>query len=251
MKYAPTLLILVALLTGCGVTSNTTVTAANGGDGKITVKCPEARLYLPDYPSPSDREAFFNDSLLYRRSYALRDSERGIQAINDARTDISYYLQRFGAAMGVNLSKSGTPAIAKYLKTAYNFARDGISTAKKSFSRQRPYSYFQEGSAVPEDEGPIVAFLSYPSGHTVRAWTIALALVAIDDVSCNEVIKVALEIGESRIIAGFHYASDVEAARMSASVSFAKIISDPEFAELMRRARSELDSLRASAVKSE
>ena len=244
MKHLQIFLILATLLAGCGVTSSHVTSDINKGESIITVKCPEARLYLPDYPSSSDREAFFNDSLLYRRAYAVRDSDRGKQAVTDASTDISFYLQRFGAAMGVNLSETGTPAIAMYLKTAYDFTRGGISTAKKSFSRQRPYSYFRESSAVPEDEGPNEDFKSYPSGHTVRAWTIALALVAIDDISCHQVIKVALEIGESRMIAGFHYASDVEAARIAASVGFAKIASDPEFAKLMRRARSELDSLR-------
>ena len=31
--------------------------------------------YLPDYPSFDDREAFYNDSLLYRRGAAMRETE--------------------------------------------------------------------------------------------------------------------------------------------------------------------------------
>lgn len=148
--------------------------------------------------------------------------------------------------MEVNLSEKETPAIAKYIKTTYDFARSGISTAKDAFSRQRPFSYFQESSAIPEDEMAFGEFTSYPSGHALRAWTIVLALVAIDDSHSNEIIKVGLEICDGRIITGFHYASDVEAARMAASVGFAKIVSDPEFVRLMNRARSELDKTRVN-----
>ncbi|MCQ2181275.1 MAG: phosphatase PAP2 family protein [Bacteroidales bacterium] len=235
---------LVAILAGCAIMSEYPATGRAEDEGKITVVCPEARLYLPGYPPFSDREAFFNDSLLYRRGLAIRDSERGRQAVTDAGADLGFYLSRFGAAMEVDLSESGTPAIAKYLKTTYDFVRTGISTAKDSFARQRPFSYFHESSAIPEEEGLYGEFTSYPSGHALRAWTIVMALVAIDDTHSCEIIKVGMELAESRIITGFHYASDVEDARMAASVGFARIVSDPEFTRLMNRARRELDSLR-------
>lgn len=212
--------------------------------GEITVVCPEARNYLSGFPSYDDKEAFFNDSLLYRRFYAFRDTERGAQAVQDASTDISFYLQRFGKAMNVNLSETGTPMIAKYIKTTHQFARSGVSTAKEKFSRQRPYSYFKEASLIPSDEGTVGEFASYPSGHTVRAWAITLALVAIDDEHCSDIVKVGMEIGESRLIAGFHYASDVEGAKLAASVAFAKIVSDPEYIYLLEEARRELESIR-------
>lgn len=141
------------------------------------------------------------------------------------------------------------PAIAKYVKATYDFTRSGISSAKKAFARQRPFSYFKEPSAIPKDEAIYGEFTSYPSGHSLRAWTIALALVAIDDAHDIDILKVGLELGESRIITGFHYASDVEHARLAASAGFAKISSDPEFAKLMRKARRELKAHRQSIKK--
>ena len=56
-----------------------------------------------------------------------------------------------------------------------------------------------------------------------------------------------LELGESRVITGFHYASDVEYGRISASVAFAKLVSDPEYVKLMKLARRELEALRRGA----
>lgn len=245
--YIPVLLVLAAALSACGVTSRQAVSNKLEDAGKITVVCPEARLYLPDFPSFNDRQAFFNDSLQYRRGMAVRDTERGRQAVLDARTDLDFYLQRFGAALGVKLSEKETPAIAKYIQTTYKFARAGISTAKSSFARRRPYSHFKESSAIAVDENSVGEFTSYPSGHTVRAWSIAMALVAIDEAHYSGIVKVGLELGESRVITGFHYASDVEYGRISASVAFAKLVSDPEYVKLMNLARRELEALRRDA----
>ena len=229
-------LVICLFVTACSLTGKVTLSDV----GEVKATCPEALQYLPGYPSFDDREAFFNDSLHYRRGFALRDTERGRQAVIDAQNNLEFYLKRFGAAMGADLSEEGTPAIARYLKTTYSFARSGISTAKDAFSRQRPFSYFNETSAIPEDEAVFGAFTSYPSGHSIRAWAITLALVAIDDQHQYEIIKVGNEICESRIIVGFHYVSDVEAAKLAAAIAFAKIVSDPEYIKLMELARHEL-----------
>lgn len=242
LAYLSVFLTLTLVPVGCGVSSKCVTDHKNAG--KITVTCPQAEQYLPGFPSFNDRDGFFNDSLLYKRGFAVRDSERGKRAVLDASLDFSFYLRRFGAVMEVNLSEDGTPSIAKYIKVTYEFARSGISTAKNTFARQRPYSYFQESSLIPEKESPNDEFKSYPSGHSVRAWAIVMALVAIDDIHYYEIIKAGLEICEGRIITGFHYASDVEAARVAASIAFAKIVSDPEYVILMREARLELESLR-------
>ena len=238
--YVFVYLIVIFFLSACGTSGQAVACGKEEAAGRITAICPEARQYLPPFPSFSDREAFYNDSLQYRRGFELRASERGKQAVADAQSDLPFYLKRFGEAMGINLSEKTTPAIAEYIRVTYKFARSGISTAKESLPRQRPYSYFGEHSAIPEEEGAYGEFTSYPSGHALRGWVIAMALVAIDKSHNNEIIKVGLEIGESRIIAGFHYASDVEYARICASVGFAKIVSDPEYLKLMDRAREEL-----------
>lgn len=61
------------------------------------------------------------------------------------------------------------------------------------------FSHFKESSAIAVDENSVGEFTSYPSGHTVRAWSIAMALVAIDEAHYSGIVKVGLELGESRI----------------------------------------------------
>ena len=210
----------------------------------VTATCPEAVRFLPEYPSFEDREVFFNDSLLFRRGMALRDTERGKQAVIDAGITLDFYLERFGEVMGVKLSEQDSPAVAAYLKAAYEFTGKGIGKAKHDFTRQRPYSYFGMHSSIPEEEERCGQFSSYPSGHALMAWVMALALASIDEEHQYEIVRLGYELGQSRVISGFHYQSDVDAGRIAAGVAYARIVSDPAFITLMDDARKELERLR-------
>ena len=233
--------ISIFLLQGCSAYRHNTAKKA----GEITVTSPDVVKYLPGFPAFDDKDAFFNDSIMYERGYAMRDSERGRQAITDADVRLEFYLEKFGEIMGVGLSKEHTPAIVKYLEVTYSYAGKSIVKAKGSYSRQRPFSYFGQPSSIPEDEAKYGQFTSYPSGHTIGAWMLTLALTAIDDEHECEIISQGYELGQSRVITGFHYQSDVDAGRMVASVAFAKIVSDKEYIKLMNLARKELQELRS------
>lgn len=238
-KYIFAAVIVAALLPGCRKTPDAKLKTI----GEITVQCPDAVKYLPGFPSFDDKEAFFNDSLLYRRGQKLRQTERGHIAVEDAGEDLDFYLARFSKVLGVTLSKERTPAIARYIATTITFTRSGISNAKAAFGRQRPFFYFGEPSGIPADENRYGEFSSYPSGHSLRGWAIALALIAIDEEHQYEILKLGYELGENRVIVGYHFESDVSAARLAASVGFAKITSDEQYIKLMKLARQELSAL--------
>lgn len=208
----------------------------------LTVTCPDAVRILPDFPSFDDKEAFFNDSLLYRRGKALRDTERGRQAVLDSDIQLDFFLKRFGEVMGVELNREATPSIVSYLEAVYAYTGEGIRNAKDGFKRQRPFSHFGEPSAIPDEEGTFGRSSSYPSGHSLLAWMVALSLTSIDEAHEYDIIRLGYELGQSRVISGFHYQSDVDAARLAAGVAYARIVSDPQFIKLMNLARKELES---------
>lgn len=207
----------------------------------LTVKSPQADRFLPDYPAFEDKDAFYRDSIMYERGLQLRDTPRGEVAKADAATDMDFFMNRFGEAMGIGLTKETAPAIAAYIETTYTFARSGISNAKNAYHRLRPYGYFEEESrSLGYDR-----YQSYPSGHSVRAWSIALALAAIDEEHQYEILKTGYQMGESRVITGHHYESDVEAARLAASAAFARLVSDKYYLKLMDKAKAELDGIKS------
>ena len=53
-------------------------------------------------------------------------------------------------------------------------------------------------------------------------------------------------MGQSRVIAGFHYQSDVDAARLAASAAFARLCAEPQFLEMVQKAKQEIRQKKSS-----
>lgn len=207
---------------------------------------PKAETYLQDYPKPGD-PLFYNDSVQYEIGKSLRDTPRGQLAVEDASTSLNHYLKRFGAVMGFpDMNSSDFPAMAALVNSTLTSARQSIQSTKNYFKRERPYSYFKQQSSVPREERPN-DLSSYPSGHAVRAWAIALALVGVDPDHQNEILQIGYDLCYSRVIVGFHYQSDIEAARIAASAAFARICTEDTWIDQFKAAKAELASRRESA----
>lgn len=84
---------------------------------------------------------------------------------------------------------------------------------------------------------------SYPSGHTVRGWGMALLLCEINPAAQDELFKLGYEWGQSRVIAGFHWQSDVDASRMLAAACYARLHTCKEFLDDMSAAKKEFDKM--------
>ena len=80
---------------------------------------------------------------------------------------------------------------------------------------------------------------SYPSGHTLLGWSSALLLSEINPDRADTILARGLMYGDSRIIVGAHWQSDVNAARLAAAAAYAKLHTSERFLEQMRLARQE------------
>ena len=60
---------------------------------------------------------------------------------------------------------------------------------------------------------------SYPSSHAAAGWAVALVLSELNPDRAEPILKRGYEYGQSRVIAGYHYQSDVDAARLAASAA--------------------------------
>lgn len=203
---------------------------------------PQSVNFLPSPPELED-PLFFNDWVEYVKGKELRSTERGQLAVEDAATTLAYYMKRFGEAMETDINPKDYPLLASYILSTYTTIRASIQVAKDTYARVRPYNQFHEGTPVPEHESPDDR-TSYPSGHTTRAWAIALALVSVDPAHQDAILKTGYEIGQSRVIVGFHYQSDVDAARLAASAGFARLVCEPAFQTAMADAREEFETKR-------
>jgi len=199
---------------------------------------PDAYNFIPAYPKRGEAK-WIVDSVYYFEGKALRDTPRGREAVLDARTSIQDYLNRISQVCGTQLTEAEYPQLCLLIRGTMGDVRQTIQRAKNSYARHRPYQVFNEPTPVPKDESP-TDFTSYPSGHTVRAWALALLMTSVDPERADGYLKMGYEMGQSRVIVGFHYQSDVEAARLCASAAYARICVEKSFQKQLRKARKEL-----------
>ena len=69
---------------------------------------------------------------------------------------------------------------------------------------------------------------------------LGLTLTELNPSRGNEIMKHAYEYGQSRVICGYHYQSDVDAGRLCASVGYAAVHSSEGFQKQMTKAKKEI-----------
>jgi acid phosphatase (class A) len=160
-------------------------------------------------------------------------------------------IDEMGPLFGLEITKEGTPEIYSILQDVCASCDSIYHDAKATFNRQRPYAYYNEGTLIPEKEEKHRNEGSYPSGHTVFFWTSALLLSDINQT--NEAMEKLLargyEFGQSRVIAGYHWQSDVDAGRMAGSVLYQLIRSHERFIGQLANARAEFAEKTGSATR--
>ena len=145
----------------------------------------------------------------------------------------------FSPVMGIEISAQNTPEIWQLLNHAVRTTDLATHKAKKTYMRRRPYMVFGEPTLVPEDEEELSHNGSYPSGHTTLGWSTALILCEINPAAQDAILKEGFEYGQSRVIAGFHWQSDVDAARVLSSAAFARLHTSPAYLKQLKKAQKE------------
>lgn len=233
---------LAAILSLC-----CTATAFADGDEKnghayITqAQLPDMSNFLPP-PPEFESSRFVADQTQYLWGKLQRqDEERAAMAIRDADYGMNTIIQECCPILGLEITKEDTPELYLLLQDT-GATCDSISDrAKKKYMRKRPFMYYNEPTLIPEAEEKHRTNGSYPSGHTVLGWTMGLLLADItpDPAVAEKLLARAYEYGQSRVIAGYHWQSDVDAGRLGASVLYAKLQGNQRFREQLAKAQQE------------
>ncbi|MBR1784879.1 MAG: phosphatase PAP2 family protein [Bacteroidales bacterium] len=204
---------------------------------------PNAVRFLPPPPDTASA-AFAYDRAQYRRGVAERaDSARLAIARRDAVWSVETVCREFSEPVGLELSAEATPAIYRMLLLGLLTTDQVGKLPKDHYNRTRPYVYFGEPTIAPGDEEALRHNGSYPSGHTILGWSAALLLTELAPERADTILARGYMFGQSRVIAGFHWQSDVDAARLAASAAVARLHADRRFQRLMKRARKEYKRL--------
>ena len=202
---------------------------------------PDGSMYLPAPPA-FDSQEFVADLVRYHWGKSLRNTPRGKQAHDEAELNVGAMLKVFSTPMGLQLNKAELPELADLITRVISDASTATRKAKRHFNRLRPFLYFGEGTLIPEEEDPHHT-PSSPSSHSAAGWTVALVLTELCPERAEQILKAGYEYGQSRVIAGYHYQSDVDAARMAASACVARLHADAAFQRQMVKAKKELEKL--------
>lgn len=200
---------------------------------------------LPDLikclPAPPafDSPEFANDMMRFSWGKQQRlDPERAEIAKRDAVWSYEALLAEFDVPFGLHMSPENTPEIWKLMVTSMT-TTDAMRVAPKAYyHRQRPFERFQD-KMLTDEEAELTGEGSYPSGHTMRGWTAALLLAEVNPAAADTIFARGWMYGESRVIVGAHWQSDVDASRVAASIAVCALHGSPEFREQMAKAQEE------------
>ena len=193
-------------------------------------------------PAPPDTmgAAFTYDIMQYLWGKQMRnDKERAEIAIRDAVYSLECIAQEFSEPFGLKITEENTPEIWKLLRDAKATCENISGFPKYYYKRKRPFVRFQEPTATPQFEPELRRNFSFPSGHTILGWASALLLTEINPERADTILARGMMYGESRVIVGAHWQSDVDAGRLAAAAVYARMHTSERFLEQMRRARQE------------
>ena len=162
--------------------------------------------------------AFLNDQAMYEQGRLLRNTERGKLAAEDANLSAGGVANAFSSAFGSPITEKDAPQLHKLLTNMIEDAGDlATRSAKEKYMRIRPFAFYGVSTCNTTEQDKLAKNGSYPSGHT----------------------SIGYELGESRVICGYHWQSDVDAARIVGSAVVATLHTNPAFQQQLQKAKDE------------
>ncbi|CAI0987629.1 Major phosphate-irrepressible acid phosphatase precursor [Serratia entomophila] len=202
-------------------------------------------LALLPPPPAMDSIDFLNDKAQYDAGKIVRNTARGKQAYDDAHVAGDGVAAAFSNAFGVEITQQKAPELFKLVMKMREDAGDlATRSAKNHYMRIRPFAFYNESTCRPDEESTLSKNGSYPSGHTTIGWATALVLAEINPARQGEILQRGYDMGQSRVICGYHWQSDVTAARMVASAIVARLHAEPAFIAQLQKAKDEFGSLK-------
>lgn len=194
---------------------------------------------LPPPPEPGSI-LFLNDQAMYEKGRLLRNTARGQQAVEDANLAAGGIANAFSTAFGYPINEKDSPEIYKLLTNMIEDAGDlATRSAKVKYMRIRPFAFYKVPTCNTKEQDKLSTNGSYPSGHTAIGWATALVLAEINPTYQDRIFKRGYELGQSRVICGYHWQSDVDAARIVGSAIVARLHASPAFEQQLQKAKNE------------
>ena len=214
---------------------------------------PDAKAFLVaprdwDLSGPNPSPLLQADKTIYQSTRSLKGQPRWSLAQQDAEIDTpDAPFKAFACVLGQDIDPKQAPKLATLLGSIVKTIEEVQHGAKQDFARPRPYLALGGEICVPREDW-LDKSGSHPSGHAATGMAWAMALSHVKPGLSNALIRRGTAYGESRIVCGVHYASDVEAGRRVGAASLAALSLKTSYWRAIHAARRELSALPKARV---
>lgn len=248
---------LTALLAGSSLAARADETATQAQPAGTTAEAPKPEPYLskaavPDLaavviaPPADGSPAQEAERAIIKQTRALKGQPRWDLAVADADVHPEPLLSHFDCALGVHADKDQAPALHRLFGRIYQDAKQALKDTKTKFARPRPFVTLPGTEICETMNDHLAKSASYPSGHATTGWVAGLVLAELAPDRAGAVMARARSLGESRVVCGVHWPSDIEAGRSGGAALVAALHGDAAFRDDLEKAHAELDAVRAS-----
>lgn len=150
---------------------------------------------------------------------------------------------RFSRTLGKRLDAQTTPTLLKLMDRATTDIGALVAPMKRAVKdggRPRPLVAFPDEFHCPIKYATLPAAGSYPSTHAAVGWLWGQILAELAPEKAGELLSRGIEFGDSRLVCGFHYPSDLAAGRLAAAVLLVQLQQDPKFRKDLASAAREV-----------
>lgn len=209
---------------------------------------PDTVALLPPPPAAGSA-ALAADEDMYKATRKLKDTPRWALAAKDAELRFPAATEVFSCALGMKISAEATPHLNMLLRRVRMDSSRANDRPKDNYKRPRPFQVTKDPSCTPKEEARMKPD-SYPSGHASIGWAWALTLAEAAPDRADAILRRGYAFGQSRVVCGVHYRSDVEAGRIVGAATVARLHADPVYTAQLAEARKEIGAARAAGARS-
>lgn len=183
-------------------------------------------------PPVADSPEQAQDLAAVLASQAARTPAEVALAQRDQKVSVSH----FADVLGPGFTEQRLPRTFALAGRACRETSFRVAAAKRHWNRPRPF----RASAEVEPVIGNVSEGSYPSGHAACGYLWSILLADLLPQQRDALFARGIAYGESRVIGGVHYPTDLTAGRIAAAVVAAKLFDSAAFGADLQAAREEL-----------
>ncbi len=205
---------------------------------------PDMVAILPS-PPRGQSAAEAADKAAFAATRSLKGTPRWDLATTDVADGASAILEDFACVLGQRIDQTRAPTLMTLLERVRLDISRATRGPKEHYRRLRPF-VGNEAEICVMRTAELGNAYSFPSSHATQSWTYASIMAALVPEKATQFFLRARAYGESRVVCGVHWMSDIQAGRTTGSAVFAALQGDAAFRSDLERTRVELGKLLAA-----